>query len=307
MPHRFDHRFRDMRRRFFALLLLLVSLPCFAQQLLLPDKPDALRFAIIGDNGTGGKAQYAVARQMVEWRTKFPFDFVLMMGDNLYGGQSPRNFERKFEIPYKPLLDAGVKFYATLGNHDDANQRFYKYFNMNGERYYTFRPKLGIRFFVLDSNYVDREQFAWLQEQLRSSGSEWKICFFHHPLYSSGDRHGSDLELRAILEPVFVQFGVSVVFSGHEHFYERIKPQKNIYYFISGAAGQLRRGNIQKTDLTAKGFDQDNHFMILEIAGDEMFFQTISRTGKTVDWGVIQRPNGNSKAGAELTQVGIRK
>jgi len=146
MPHRFDHRFRDMRRRFFALLLLLVSLPCFAQQLLLPDKPDALRFAIIGDNGTGGKAQYAVARQMVEWRTKFPFDFVLMMGDNLYGGQSPRNFERKFEIPYKPLLDAGVKFYATLGNHDDANQRFYKYFNMNGERYYTFRPKLGIRF-----------------------------------------------------------------------------------------------------------------------------------------------------------------
>lgn len=307
MPHRFDHRFRDMRRRFFALLLLLVSLPCFAQQLLLPDKPDALRFAIIGDNGTGGKAQYAVARQMVEWRTKFPFDFVLMMGDNLYGGQSPRNFERKFEIPYKPLLDAGVKFYATLGNHDDANQRFYKYFNMNGERYYTFRPKLGIRFFVLDSNYVDREQFAWLQEQLRSSGSEWKICFFHHPLYSSGDRHGSDLELRAVLEPVFVQFGVSVVFSGHEHFYERIKPQKNIYYFISGAAGQLRRGNIQKTDLTAKGFDQDNHFVILEIAGDEMFFQTISRTGKTVDSGVIQRPNGNSKAGAELTQVGIRK
>ena len=290
------NRLDEVPRRFVVLLLFLASLPCFAQkQLSLPNKPDSLRFAVMGDTGTGGKTQYDVARQMVEWRTVFPFEFVLMMGDNLYGGDKPKDYQQKFEIPYKPLMDAGVKFYASLGNHDDANQRFYKNFNMNGERYYTFRPKLGIRFFALDSNYMDRAQLAWLQEQLRSSGSEWKICFFHHPLYSSGDRHGSDEQLRAVLEPLFVQFGVSVVFSGHDHFYERIKPQKGIYYFVSGAGGQLRRGNIRTTDLTAKGFDQDNHFMILEIAGDEMYFQTISRTGTTVDSGVIQRPKENLK------------
>ena len=290
------NRLDEVPRRFVVLLLFLASLPCFAQkQLSLPNKPDSLRFAIIGDSGTGGQAQYDVARQMVEWRTLFPFEFVLMMGDNLYGGDKPKDYQQKFEIPYKPLMDAGVKFYASLGNHDDANQRFYKNFNMNGERYYTFRPKLGIRFFALDSNYMDRAQLAWLQEQLRSSGSEWKIFFFHQPLYSSGDRHGSDEQLRAVLEPLFVQFGVSVVFSGHDHFYERIKPQKGIYYFVSGAGGQLRRGNIRTTDLTAKGFDQDNHFMILEIAGDEMYFQTISRTGTTVDSGVIQRPKENLK------------
>ena len=290
------NRLDEMPRRFVVLLLFLASLPCFAQkQLSLPNKPDSLRFAAMGDTGTGGKAQYDVARQMVEWRTVFPFEFVLMMGDNLYGGDKPKDYQQKFETPYKPLMDAGVKFYASLGNHDDANQRFYKNFNMNGERYYTFRPKLGIRFFALDSNYMDRAQLAWLQEQLRSSGSEWKIFFFHQPLYSSGDRHGSDEQLRAVLEPLFVEFGVSVVFSGHDHFYERIKPQKGIYYFVSGAGGQLRRGNIRTTDLTAKGFDQDNHFMILEIAGDEMYFQTISRTGTTVDSGVIQRPKENLK------------
>ena len=290
------NRLDEVPRRFVVLLLFLASLPCFAQkQLSLPNKPDSLRFAVMGDTGTGGKTQYDVARQMVEWRTLFPFEFVLMMGDNLYGGDTPKDYQQKFEIPYKPLMDAGVKFYASLGNHDDANQRFYKNFNMNGERYYTFRPKLGIRFFALDSNYMDRAQLAWLQEQLRSSGSEWKIFFFHQPLYSSGDRHGSDEQLRAVLEPLFVQFGVSVVFSGHDHFYERIKPQKGIYYFVSGAGGQLRRGNIRTTDLTAKGFDQDNHFMILEIAGDEMYFQTISRTGTTVDSGVIQRPKENLK------------
>jgi len=198
-------RLDEMPRCFVVLLLFLASLPCFAQkQLSLPNKPDSLRFAVMGDTGTGGKTQYDVARQMAQWRTLFPFEFVLMMGDNLYGGDKPKDYQQKFEIPYKPLMDAGVKFYASLGNHDDANQRFYKNFNMNGERYYTFRPKPGIRFFALDSNYMDRAQLAWLQEQLRSSGSEWKIFYFHHPLYSSGGRHGSDEQLRAVLEPLFV-------------------------------------------------------------------------------------------------------
>ena len=64
-----------------------------------------------------------------------------MMGDNMYGGDSAKDYDKKFEAPYKPLLDAGVKFYAALGNHDDPNQRFYKPFNMNGERYYTFKPR----------------------------------------------------------------------------------------------------------------------------------------------------------------------
>jgi 3',5'-cyclic AMP phosphodiesterase CpdA len=293
------NRFGESPRVILILLLCLISVPSFAQkQLLLPGKQGSLRFAVIGDTGTGGKPQYEVASQLAEWRARFPFEFVLMMGDNLYGGENPKDYRSKFEVPYKPLLDAGVKFYASLGNHDDANQRFYKNFNMGGKRYYTFRPKPGIRFFALDSNYMDREQLGWLQTELRSSGSEWKICFFHHPLYSSGGRHGSDVELREVLEPVFVQFGVSAVFTGHEHFYERLKPQQGIYYFISGAGGQLRRGDIRKTNLTAKGFDQDNHFVLVEIAGDEMYFQAISRTGATVDSGVIARPQGNSKATA---------
>ena len=64
-----------------------------------------------------------------------------MLGDNLYGNEGAKDFEKKFERPYKALLDAGVKFYASLGNHDNPNQRFYKLFNMNGQRYYNFKPK----------------------------------------------------------------------------------------------------------------------------------------------------------------------
>jgi hypothetical protein len=89
---------------------------------------------------------------------------------------------------------------------------------------------------------------------------------------------------------MFVQYGVDVVFSGHEHFYERINPQRGIYYFTSGAAAKLRKGNIRPTVLTAAGFDEDRSFMLLELTPDQMHFQAISRTGRTVDSGVIDRP-----------------
>ena len=109
--------------------------------------------------------------------------------------------------------------------------------------------------------------------------------------------HGSSMALRAVVEPLFVKYGVDVVFSGHEHFYQRIKPQHGINYFVSGGAGQLRRGDLDKrSDLTAKGFDTDYHFMLIEIAGAEMHFQAISRTGQTVDSGVIRRPQQSSQA-----------
>lgn len=282
-----------MRR--VVLFFLLSSLPATlpGQQVMLPLKNGSLRFAVIGDSGTGASAQYKIGEQLARYHQGFPFDIVLMLGDNLYGGESARDFQKKFERPYKPLLDAGVKFYAALGNHDDPSQRSYRFFNMNGERFYTFQPKNGIRFFTLDSNYLDPKQMVWLEKELKQSGSGWKICLFHHPLYSSGEKHGSALELRRILEPLFIQHGVSVVFSGHEHFYERIKPQGGIYYFISGAAGKLRKGNVRRTELTAKAFDKDNHFMLVEIAGEEMYFEAISRTGQVVDSGLIVRPNGH--------------
>jgi hypothetical protein len=239
-----------------------------------------------------------LAERLIASRARFPYEFVLMLGDNLYGGESPKDFEKKFELPYKALLDGGVKFYAALGNHDTPNQRFYKAFGMNGERYYTFKPKDGARFFALDSNYMDNDQLKWLEKELAASGAEWKIAFFHHPLYSSGGTHGSDLALRDQLEPLFLKYGVDLVLSGHEHFYERIKPQKGINYFISGGAGKVRRGDLHQDALVAKGFDDGYHFMLVEIAGDELYFQVISDLGKTIDSGVLTRQKKEIKAAA---------
>jgi hypothetical protein len=259
-----------------------------AQSQRLPNAASSVKFAVIGDNGTGDRPEYEVGAQMARARASFAFDTVLMLGDNMYGSQEPADFVRKFEQPYKMLLDAGVQFFATLGNHDNQLNRYYKPFNMSGERYYSF-AKRNVRFFVLDSDSLDPRQMGWLEEALRRSTDEWKICYFHHPLYSDGGTHGPAVELRVVLEPIFVRYGVNVVFSGHEHFYERITPQKGIYYFISGAAGQLRRGDVERSEFKAAAFDQDQSFMLVEIAGADLFFQAISRVGQIVDSGTIRR------------------
>jgi len=267
--------------------LLLVG-PASAQQVTLPKAKGSVRFAVIGDSGTGEKLQYETADRLRLAREQFPFDFVLMMGDNIYGSKKPRDFAKKFELPYKALLDQKVGFFASLGNHDVPEEQQYKPFNMNGQRYYSFK-KGNVRFFALDSNYMDPDQLKWLAEQLQNANDEWKIAFFHHPLYSSASAHGSSLELRGILEPLFQKYGVQVVFSGHDHVYERMTPQKGISYFTEGSSGQLRRGDVRGAGFTAKFFDTDCAFMLVEITQNELYFQTLSRTGETVDAGKVTR------------------
>jgi predicted phosphodiesterase len=268
-----------------------------APDFAFPLQANSVRMAAIGDMGSGAQPQIDVANQMVKSRKAFPFDFVITLGDNIYTGNKPRDFEADFETPYKSLLEAGVLFYAVLGNHDDPNQRFYKPFNMNGANYYTYK-KRNVRFFALDSNYMDLKQLAWFETQLRDAGNDgWKVCYFHHALYSSGAFHGPASDLRKVLEPLFVKYGVDVVFAGHEHVYERVSPQQGVYYFTEGASGELRKGNLRAKGITLAGFDTDRSFLMIEFAGDDMFFQATSRTGISVDSGVIHRTIRPARSG----------
>jgi Calcineurin-like phosphoesterase len=280
----------DRRLLLLPIVVLLYAPLPLAAQFKFPLKSGSVRFAVIGDMGTGKKGQYETAQEMVQMRRSFPFHFVITLGDNIYGGNSPRDFEKTFALPYKMLLDAGVKFYASLGNHDGPAERAYKFFNMNGANYYAF-SKGNVRFLALDSNYMDPKQLDWIRSQLQDvPKSDWKICYFHHPLFSSARKHGPATDLRLLLQPLFIQYSVNVVFSGHEHVYERVRPQNGIYYFIEGASGQLRYGNLRPdSNIMAKGFDTDNSFMLVEVAGDTMYFETVSRTGETVDSGTIPR------------------
>lgn len=274
--------------RLMTLAVAASMLSASATTLGLPNRPGSLKFAVLGDFGTGHSASRDVAAQLLSMRAQFNFEMVVTTGDNIVGDQDDaHDLADKFEIPFRPLLETGVRFYASLGNHDRPATISYPPFNMNGERYYTF-AKRNVRFFMLDTNWLDQVQVAWLEQALRNSTDDWKICVFHHPLYSDGVRHGPSRELRVILEPILVRHGVDVVFSGHDHIYERLHPQKGITYFVAGAGGQSERG-IAPSAATAASFDQDRSFMLVEVSDDELSFQAVTRGGATVDAGVMRR------------------
>jgi len=268
-------------------------------QLALPNADRSIKFAIIGDSGRGTTEQHEVAAQMNAYRQRFDYKFVLMAGDNIYEGPATEeDYRLKFEAPYQALLDAGVKFYAALGNHDDTNQIFYKPFNMDGRRYYTFVPPVDpitrwdtrVRFFALDSTYLSFEQIRWFEKEVTESQAEWKIAFLHHPVYTSGRYGLAARGIRLALESAFVNGGVNVVFSGHEHIYQRSELQRGVQYFVTGGAGSLRAGDATRSPAIARSYDQDYHFMLAEITDEGFFFQAINRLGATVDAGVMRRP-----------------
>ena len=272
-----------------------------------------LRFAVIGDSGTGKDPQYRIARQMLARYEQPGLDLVLMLGDNIYEHGNPADYGKKFEQPYGPLLSAGVKFYAALGNHDVRRDNWqyavgYAGFNMGGRRYYTFRYGNDlVQFFALDTTTLtkkhrggsaDPEQEAWLRNELEASRARWEIAFSHHPLYSPARRHGGNQNVREALEEILAEGRVDIVFAGHDHFYARLQPQQGILHFVNGAAAKLRKGNISdKSPLASCGNDQERSFLYLELGPEELRFEAINESGGVFDQGTISY---HAEAGLKL-------
>ena len=266
--------------------------PGATSPLPMPQMRGGTVFALMGDSGSGDESQQAVAQAMLTYfNTARHFPFVLMLGDNLYDD----DYTNEFLTPYKPLLDRGVKFYAALGNHDRDLEIHFKPFNMGDKDRFSFEEG-NARFAALNSNHpADPEQIKWLDGVFTDAGTKWRIAFFHHPLYSSGQHAAESRDvIRPALESALVRNHVNVVFSGHDHLYERIKPQRGITYFVSGGGGRYLY------DYRPSEFDEvgvsDHHFMIAQIAGDRLFFEAISHAQKIIDCGILYRtPEAGSK------------
>ena len=264
---------------------------------------EVFRFAVIGDSGTGNRPQYRVATQIRDRYLRSGLDFILMLGDNIYEHGDRGGYKKKFEEPYQYLISKGVQFYAVLGNHDVrwGNWRHaikYPLFNMRGNRYYSLSfGKDLLQLFGLDSTTLskrrsgdsrDPDQEQWFKKELQSSTARWKIAFFHHPLYSSGKRHGGNKNVKKSLEELLREGRVKVVFSGHDHFYERLNQQQGVLYFVNGAAAKLRKGNLLKgSGLTACGNDQERSFLYVELDAQELRFEAVSETGRVFDKGTL--------------------
>src|SRR3954454_12637031 len=272
--------------------------PGATSPLPMPSIRGGMVFGLMGDSGSGDQAQQAVAQAMLTYfNTARHFPFVLMLGDNLYDD----DYTNEFSVPYKPLLDRGVKFYATLGNHDRDLEIHFKPFNMNDVDRYTF-DEGNARFAVLNSNHpADPLQLKWFDQVYADAGTKWRVAFFHHPLYSSGQHaaEGRDV-IRPALEPALIRNHVDVVFTGHEHLYERIKPQHEVKHFVSGGGGRYLY-NYKPSEFDEVGVSE-HHFMIAEIAGDRLFFEAITHAQEVIDCGVIYRtPDAAAKKPDDTT------
>ena len=308
--------------RKYVLLFLLIAFVFYLPLGFAQNPP--YRFIAIGDTGCGCSGQEKVAQRLIEWHKTNPFSTVVMLGDNIYGrtigtpGGSKSLFDERFDDYYMPLLSAGVKFYAAMGNHDYETNRGRdiiqdkKRFNIEGNQgYYDFYSdakadgKPLVHFIALnsvtliDQDPSDRAQIAWLSKTLADTEAIWKVVYLHHPLYApAGEGHEPEVELRRDLENVFVAAGVQLVLAGHNHYYARMKTQRGITHFISGGGGRSLKAPIvnQYTMRAAEIY----HFMNFDVYPDRMDYRVVPAESRFADGGSIRpTPAGEPVAAAQ--------
>ena len=294
-------------------MLLVLAWAAAGQSLPLPSGLPAtgeVRFAALGDTGNGNSGQSGIANRIVAVQQTARFDLILFLGDNIYENGDPADFGRKFALPYRDLIENGTELRAVVGNHDvRATAKGgvllqQMMFGMGGRPYYSFTRGDGlVEFFGLDSNALTQtnldqpaqEQLQWLEDRLARSRAKWKVLFLHHPLYSSAKKHGwnspdtREMEaVRANLEPVLIKYGVKLVLAGHDHVYERLKQQKGVNYFVSGAGSQTRVGDLQpNSPYYGFGDDRQTSFMLFSISAGGITFWSVNAQGAVIDSGKI--------------------
>jgi hypothetical protein len=250
----------------------------------LPFPADAqpwLRVALVGDVGDGGDSEHQTAVAIEAQSQLDRYDILMLLGDNVYPAGDPSRIRATVYEPFGPLFSSGTELFAILGNHDELSGRGdaqLEALGMPGRWYAVERGDLlGI---ALDSTRPkDPDQLAWLQATLAGSDAKWKVVALHHPPYSSG-YHGSSDAARDSFVPLFERYGVQIVFSGHEHDYQRTNPINGVTYIVSGAGSRARRTGID--DFTAVAY-ATHHFVDMNVFDDHIVLRAINQDGEQFD------------------------
>jgi hypothetical protein len=277
-----------------------------AQTAPLPGNP--FTFLMFADSGSGHPEQYDLAQIM----NRYPRDLVLHAGDLIYGCASPRGYLDKFFHPYRGLLRDAF-FYPVLGNHDlksDAGRTFLDMFSLptNGpaalppEHCYWFDYG-DARFIGLDSN-LDPQTLAvavipWLSETLAAADRRWKFIFFHHAPWAGGNRP-ANAKVCDILVPAIEAGGANVVFCGHNHLYERMRPLRNgqivpastgVLYVTSAAGGKSLQAERQGDRTQIAVFDDTQFsFTWVQVDANRVVIEQIGAGNDVLDRVVLEPP-----------------
>lgn len=191
------------------------------------DEDTPFSFVAYGDNKSGPFNHEKVANLAL---TKDP-NFALHNGDLVRRGGIYIQWEKLFFNPISHLI-SHVPLYTVMGNHEDNSDYYFNYFcpPCDTLAYYSFDYG-NAHFVALNSESEamldSRDQFEWLVRDLEENQSAmWKFVLFHVPPFTSGGNYysGTRVRIKELLFPVFQKYGVDMVFSGHDHHYERTFP-----------------------------------------------------------------------------------
>lgn len=240
-----------------------------------------LRIAVAGDVGTGETAEYATAVSMDRVEGRDEYAALLLLGDNVYPDGNPDDLQRTVFDPFAPVLDGGTRLLAVLGNHDNDDgygDEQVAALGMSGRWYAT---TIGNTLIVsLDSNRPgDKDQLRWLEATLAANTSTWTIVQLHHPPFSGG-WHGSDDAARDAFVPLFEDYGVDLVLSGHDHDYQRSRVINGVTYIVSGAAAKLRDAQLADFSEVVRS---TYHFVDLTITADRIEVRAVDHDDHVFD------------------------
>lgn len=258
----------------------------------------SVRFAVIGDYGTGSQGEQAVAALVHSWQP----DFIATTGDNNYPAGEAATIDgnigayyHDFIAPYHGKYGAGSdinRFFPTLGNHDwlSGGGPYLDYFTLPGnERYYDLRWS-PVQLFALDSDPNEPDgvlpsslQAVWLQQSLAESTACWKIVTLHHAPFSSGP-HGST----TWMQWPYQAWGADAVLAGHDHTYERIVLD-GLPYFVNGLGGNIAYPFGEPVPGSVVRYNADLGAMLVEANHQQIIFSFVTRTGTLVDSYVLRK------------------
>jgi hypothetical protein len=253
----------------------------------------SLEFAVLGDFGTGDEDQLEVASALRRWVRHRPIDALVTTGDNIYEEGHPEDFPEAWHQPYGWVDRADMPVLAALGNHDletNGGAPVMRLFDLPG-RWYAHR--IGpVEFFVLDGNVPHApRQAEFLADALRRSSAPWRVAVFHQPAYSCSD-HGSTPAIQETWVPLLQAGDVDVVFSGHDHNYQRFPPIRGMVFIVTGGGG-ARLDGVDDCPPGTPGpvaeLDDRHHFLYVRARRDSFRIEAIAVPGSDFVDGVTFR------------------